>query len=206
MNVLPNLSFLSEATIAATRIYEIIDQIPVIDSEDEKGKILPYVRGEIEFKVVDFSYPSRPDTLILQGFTLKVHAGKTVGLVGGSGSGKSTVISLLERFYDPVSGDILLDGYKIKRLQLCWLRSQMGLVNQEPALFATTIKQNILFGKEGAPMELVVSAAKAANAHDFILKLPDGYETQVSHNFLVLCNKKSHLFWCLTWCKFQKMS
>ncbi|XP_015572248.1 ABC transporter B family member 15 [Ricinus communis] len=179
MSALPNLSFLSEATIVAARIHEMIDQIPVIDNEDEKGKILPNLRGEIEFKEVNFSYPSRPDTPILQGLNLKVQAGKTVGLVGGSGSGKSTIISLLERFYDPVTGDIFLDGYKIKRLQLQWLRSQMGLVNQEPVLFATSIKENILFGKEEAPIELVVRAAKAANAHDFIVKLPDGYETQV---------------------------
>ncbi|KAE8667230.1 putative F-box and wd40 domain protein [Hibiscus syriacus] len=105
-----------------------------------------------------------------------------VGLVGGSGLGKSTTISLLERFYDPINGDILLDGRNIKTLQLKWLRSQMGLVNQEPILFATSIKENFLFGKEGASMELVVQVAKAANGHDFIAKLPDGYETQVSHS------------------------
>ncbi|KAJ4841170.1 hypothetical protein Tsubulata_030195, partial [Turnera subulata] len=179
MQVLPNLSALSEATIAATRIAQMIDRIPVIDSEEKKGKFLSHVRGEIEFREVHFSYPSRPDTPILQGFNLKVHAGKTVALVGGSGSGKSTVISLLERYYDPVQGSILLDGRKIEELQLQWLRSQMGLVNQEPALFATSIKENILFGKEGASVELVETAAMAANAHDFILKLPDGYETQV---------------------------
>lgn len=127
----------------------------------------------------------RPDTPILQGFNLKVQAGKTVGLVGGSGSGKSTIISLLERFYDPEKGDILLDKYKIKRLQLKWLRSHMGLVNQEPVLFATSIKENILFGKADAPMEIIIQAAKAANAHDFIIKLPQGYETQVIHDLLV---------------------
>ncbi|KAJ0095389.1 hypothetical protein Patl1_16799 [Pistacia atlantica] len=179
MGALPNLSFISQATIAATRIFEMIDRIPDINSEDEKGKILPYVRGEIEFKEVDFSYPTRPNTPILKGFNLKVQAGKTVGLVGGSGSGKSTVMSLLERFYDPVNGNILLDGHQINRLQLKWLRSHMGLVNQEPILFATSIMENILFGKEGASMEEVVKAAKAANAHDFIVKLTDGYETKV---------------------------
>ena len=160
----------------------MIDRVPnTLDSEeDRKGKALAFVRGEIEFKDIHFSYPSRPDTPILQGLDLKVRAGKTVGLVGGSGSGKSTIISLLERFYEPTKGEIFLDGYKINRLNLKWLRSQMGLVNQEPVLFATSILENILFGKEGASMELVVSAAMAANAHDFITKLPDGYETQVS--------------------------
>jgi ATP-binding cassette subfamily B (MDR/TAP) protein 1 len=107
-------------------------------------------------------------------------AGQTVGLVGKSGPGKSTVINLLERFYEPLRGDILLDGIDIKNLQLKWLRSQIGLVNQEPVLFATSIKENILFGKEEASMEEVIGAAKAANAHNFIHKLPEGYNTLVS--------------------------
>lgn len=157
----------------------MIDRKPEIDSDDKKGKALSYVRGEIQFKGVYFNYPSRPDSPILQGLDLTVPAGKTVGLVGGSGSGKSTLVSLLQRFYDPIEGDILLDGYKINRLHLKWLRTQMGLVNQEPVLFATSIKENILFGKEGALMEDVEIAAKAANAHDFIAKLPDAYETPV---------------------------
>ncbi|KAG8365998.1 hypothetical protein BUALT_Bualt17G0030300 [Buddleja alternifolia] len=179
MSALPNLSFIVEASAAATRIFEMIDRIPEIDSEDNKGKILSNVQGELEFREVYFSYPSRMDTPILQGLNLKVKAGKTVGLVGGSGSGKSTVIALLERFYDPIKGDILLDGNRIKRLKLKWLRSQMGLVNQEPILFATSIKENILFGKEDASMEMIINAAKNANAHDFIVKLPGGYETHV---------------------------
>ncbi|XP_073138767.1 putative multidrug resistance protein [Henckelia pumila] len=179
MSALPNISFIVEASAAATRIFEMADRVPEIDSQNSRGKVLGYVHGEIEFKEVHFSYPSRMDTPVLQGFNLKIKAGKTVGLVGGSGSGKSTVIALLERFYDPVKGDILLDGHKINRLKLKWLRSQMGLVNQEPILFATSIKENILFGKDDASMELVINAAKSANAHDFIVKLPLGYETQV---------------------------
>jgi ATP-binding cassette subfamily B (MDR/TAP) protein 1 len=103
----------------------------------------------------------------------------TVALVGGSGSGKSTVVALIERFYDPSKGAVLLDGINIKDLQLKWMRSQIGLVSQEPALFATTIKENILFGKEGATHEEVIEAAKAANAHNFISSLPKGYDTQV---------------------------
>jgi len=178
--VLPNLTGITEATTAASRIFEMIDRVPSIDSEDKQGKALSYARGEIEFKDIYFSYPSRPEMLILQDFNLKVPAGKKVGLVGGSGSGKSTIIALLERFYDPIEGDILLDGYNKRKLQLKWLRSQLGLVNQEPVLFATSIKENILFGKEGASMDDVIIAAKAANAHDFIVKLPYGYETQVS--------------------------
>lgn len=181
MSALPNLASILEATVAATRIFEMIDRKATINSTKEKGKILNHARGEITFKEVEFSYPSRPDTLILQGLNLKVQAGKTVGLVGGSGSGKSTTISLLERFYDPTCGEILLDGHDIKRLNLKWFRSLIGLVNQEPILFATSIRENILFGKEGASIEDVTKAAKAANAHDFIIKLPNGYETQVSY-------------------------
>ncbi|XP_076941356.1 putative multidrug resistance protein [Bidens hawaiensis] len=179
LTALPNLTAITESQGAATRINEMINRNPTINSEDRKGKALSYVRGEIEFKGVYFSYPSRPDTTILQGLNLRVPAGKTVGLVGGSGSGKSTVVSLIQRFYDPQEGEIVLDGYKIKKLHLKWLRSQMGLVNQEPILFATSIKENILFGKEGASMDDVVAAAKGANAHDFIVKLPDGYEMNV---------------------------
>ncbi|XP_062077804.1 putative multidrug resistance protein [Humulus lupulus] len=179
LSALPNLTAITEALAATTRIHEMINRVPAIDSEDKKGKALSHVRGEIEFKDIYFSYPSRPDTLVLQGLTLTAPAGKRVGLVGGSGSGKSTIIALLERFYDPTDGEILLDGYRISRLQLKWWRSQMGLVNQEPVLFATSIKENIILGKEGASMEQVIIAAKAANAHDFIVKLSDGYETQV---------------------------
>lgn len=158
----------------------MINHVPGTDSEDAKGKTLAYVRGEIEFQGVEFSYPSRPDNLVLRGLDLSVQAGTTVGLVGGSGSSKSTIISLLEQFYDPAKGDILLYGHKVKKLKLKWLRSQMALVSQQPILFATSIKENILLGKEGASMDIVVTATKAANAHDFIMKLPDGYDTQVN--------------------------
>ncbi|KAJ0869762.1 putative ABC-type xenobiotic transporter [Helianthus annuus] len=176
---LPDIIAILESKGATTRINKMIDKNPTIGSEDKKGKALSYVRGEIEFKGIYFNYPSRPDTPILQGLTLKIPANKTVGLVGGSGSGKSTIISLIQRFYDPIEGEILLDGHKIDKLNLKWLRSQMGLVNQEPILFATSIKENILFGKEGASFDDVVAAAKDANAHDFIVKFPDGYDTNV---------------------------
>ncbi|KAK9061730.1 hypothetical protein SSX86_018913 [Deinandra increscens subsp. villosa] len=144
-----------------------------------EGEILQEVYGEIEFKNVKFVYPSRPESVIFEDFNLKVLAGRTVALVGGSGSGKSTVIALLLRFYDPQGGEICVDGLSIDKLQIKWMRSQMGLVSQEPALFATTIKENILFGKEDATMEEVIKAAKASNAHNFISQLPQAYDTQV---------------------------
>ncbi|PHT75565.1 hypothetical protein T459_19087 [Capsicum annuum] len=143
-----------------------------------EGQILDKMTGEIEFKRVEFAYPSRPECIILKDFSLTIPRWKTVALMGGSGSGKSTVIALLQRFYDPLAGKILLDGVPINKLQLKWLRSQMSLVNQEPAFFATTIEENIMFGKEDATMEQVIEAAKASNAHNFICLLPQGYYTK----------------------------
>ncbi|GAV73076.1 ABC_tran domain-containing protein/ABC_membrane domain-containing protein [Cephalotus follicularis] len=176
---LSNLKYFSEAFSAGERIMEVISRVPKIDSDNMEGEILDNVNGEVEFRKVAFAYPSRPESMIFTEFCLKVPAGKTVALVGGSGSGKSTVISLLQRFYDPIGGEILLDGFAVDKLQLKWLRSQMGLVSQEPALFATTIKENILFGKEDGTIEQVIEASKASNAHNFICQLPQGYETQV---------------------------
>lgn len=176
---LSNLKYFSEASMAAERIMEVIRRTPKIDSESNKGEVLESISGEVKFRGVEFAYPSRPDNPIFRDFNLNVPAGRTVALVGGSGSGKSTVIALLERFYDPAGGEILLDGVDIRRLRLKWLRSQMGLVSQEPALFATSIKENILFGKEDATMDEVVAAAKASNAHNFISQLPERYGTQV---------------------------
>lgn len=173
------MKYFSEAFAAGERIVEVINRVPKIDSDNLEGQILQNVTGEVEFKHIEFAYPSRPDTTIFKDLNLKIPAGKAVALVGGSGSGKSTVIALLQRFYDPLGGEILLDGVAIEKLQLKWVRSQMGLVSQEPALFATTIKENILFGKEDADMDEVIGAAKASNAHNFICQLPQGYDTQV---------------------------
>ncbi|KAL6888374.1 hypothetical protein ACP4OV_009400 [Aristida adscensionis] len=179
---LSNIKYLSEASSAAERILEMIQRVPKIDSESDAGEELANVAGEVEFKKVEFSYPSRPECPIFISFNLRVPAGHTVALVGGSGSGKSTVIALLERFYDSSAGEVTLDGVDIRRLRLKWLRAQMGLVSQEPALFATSIKENILFGKEDATEEEVVAASKAANAHTFISQLPQGYDTQVGEH------------------------
>ncbi|XP_024987433.1 ABC transporter B family member 15-like isoform X2 [Cynara cardunculus var. scolymus] len=176
---LSNVKYFSDAIAASERIREMIKRVPEIDSDSMEGEILQEVSGEVEFKNVNFAYPSRPESVIFKAFNFKVPAGRTVALVGGSGSGKSTVIALLQRFYDPQGGEIYVDGMSIDKLQLKWLRSQMGLVSQEPALFATTIKENIIFGKEDAAMEEVIEAAKASNAHNFISQLPQAYDTQV---------------------------
>jgi ATP-binding cassette subfamily B (MDR/TAP) protein 1 len=176
---LSNLKYLAEASAAGERVLEVIRRVPKIDSGSDAGDELTNVTGEVEFKSVEFCYPSRPDSTVFKSFSLRVPAGRTAALVGSSGSGKSTVLALLERFYDPSAGEVTLDGVDIRKLRLKWLRAQMGLVSQEPALFATSISENILFGKEDATPEEVIAAAKAANAHNFISQLPHGYDTQV---------------------------
>ncbi|GMI68461.1 Arabidopsis thaliana ATP-binding cassette B19, MULTIDRUG RESISTANCE PROTEIN 11 [Hibiscus trionum] len=174
-----NLGAFSKGKAAGYKLMEIINQKPSIIQDHCDGKIIPEVNGNIEFKDVTFSYPSRPDVTIFRNFSIFFPAGKTVAVVGGSGSGKSTVVSMIERFYDPNEGQVFLDNVDIKTLQLKWLRDQIGLVNQEPALFATTILENILYGKPDATMDEVEAAASAANAHSFITLLPNGYNTQV---------------------------
>ncbi|XP_042515586.1 ABC transporter B family member 11-like [Macadamia integrifolia] len=170
----------SKAKTSAASIFSILDQTSKIDSNDESGMTLENVKGEIEFRHVSFKYPTRPDIQIFRDLCLAVHSGKTVALVGESGSGKSTVISLLQRFYDPESGQITLDGTEIQKFQLKWLRQQMGLVSQEPALFNDTIRANIAYGKEGNATETeILASAELANAHKFISGLQQGYDTVV---------------------------
>ncbi|KAJ7548484.1 hypothetical protein O6H91_07G014000 [Diphasiastrum complanatum] len=176
---LPDFKPFAESWIAARRIFETIDHVPDIDCENNRGIVLQKVEGKLEMRNVNFVYPARPDTIIFKSFSLTIPAGRTVALVGESGSGKSTIFALIERFYDPLSGGIFLDDVNIKDMQLKWLRSQISLVAQETALFSTTIKENIMIGKENATMEEIIQAAKAANVHDFVKRMPDGYNTQV---------------------------
>ncbi|KAJ0612966.1 putative ABC-type xenobiotic transporter [Helianthus annuus] len=182
----PSMSAFAKARVAAAKIFKIIDHKPNVDRNCDAGLELDTVSGQLELKNVDFSYPSRPDVKILNNFTLSVPAGKTIALIGSSGSGKSTVVSLIERFYDPTSGQVMLDGHDIKGLNLKWLRQQIGLVSQEPALFATTIKENILLGRPDASFLEIEEAARVSNAHSFIIKLPDSYDTQVGERGLQL--------------------
>ncbi|KAL5215774.1 hypothetical protein ABZP36_007175 [Zizania latifolia] len=181
-----NLGAFSKGKIAGYKLLEVIRQRPTIVQDPADGRCLDEVHGNIEFKEVTFSYPSRPDAMIFREFSLFFPARKTAAVVGGSGSGKSTVVALIERFYDPNQGQVLLDNVDIKSLQLKWLRDQIGLVNQEPALFATTILENILYGKPDATMAEVEAAASSANAHSFIALLPNGYNTQVGERGLQL--------------------
>ncbi|CAK4584414.1 unnamed protein product [Aphanomyces euteiches] len=173
----PNLGAVAAANGAAVALFKILDSKSDIDASDMSGEIPPTCEGNIEARDVHFTYPSRPEDPILRGYSLTIKKGETVAFVGASGSGKSTLVALLERFYQPTSGAIYLDGRDISTLQLKWLRSQIGLVSQEPVLFATTIFENIAAGGDNISRDQVIAAAKLANAHDFIMGLPDGYDT-----------------------------
>ncbi|KAK3154974.1 hypothetical protein QOZ80_2BG0197270 [Eleusine coracana subsp. coracana] len=182
----PNISTFLRARTAAFPIFKMIERSSVNKASSKTGRTLPSVDGHIQFRDVTFSYPSRPDVVILDKFSLDFPAGKIVALVGGSGSGKSTVVSLIERFYEPLLGRILLDGHDVRDLDVKWLRRQVGLVNQEPALFATSIRENILYGKGDATAEEVDHAAKLSEAITFINHLPERYETQVGERGIQL--------------------
>lgn len=177
----PDISAFIRAKAAAYPIFEMIERDTVSKSSSKTGRKLGKLEGHIQFKNICFSYPSRPDVAIFNNLCLDIPSGKIIALVGGSGSGKSTVISLIERFYEPISGQILLDRNDIRELDLKWLRQQIGLVNQEPALFATSIKENILYGKDDATLEELKRAVKLSDAQPFINNLPDRLETQVRY-------------------------
>ncbi|KAK1264070.1 ABC transporter B family member 12 [Acorus gramineus] len=161
-------------------VLTIIHRRPLIDGGRRKGRKVDGSKAlDIEFRSVFFAYPSRPDAAVLNGLSLKVKGGSTVALVGGSGSGKSTVVWLVQRFYDADSGRVLVGGVDVRELDLKWLRRQCALVGQEPALFAGSIRENIAFGDPNASWAEVEAAAKDAYIHKFISGLPQGYETQV---------------------------
>jgi ABC-type multidrug transport system fused ATPase/permease subunit len=170
----------SKAKTAALRIMKLNDRESKIDPHDETGIILDDVVGNVEFLDVSFRYPNRPTLRILKHFTLNCVSGQTTALVGPSGSGKSTAITLLQRFYDPRDGKILIDGHDIKVLNTRWLRSLMGVVQQEPMLFNLSIRDNIAYGENSREVtqEEIEAAAKKANIHDVITSLPQGYDTR----------------------------
>ncbi|XP_042808516.1 bile salt export pump isoform X3 [Panthera leo] len=164
---------------AATSIFQTIDRKPIIDCMSEDGYKLDRIKGEIEFHNVTFHYPSRPEVKILNNLNMVIKSGEMTAVVGSSGAGKSTAIQLIQRFYDPSEGMVTLDGHDIRSLNIQWLRAQIGIVEQEPVLFSTTIAENIRYGREDATMEDIVLAAKAANAYNFIMDLPQQFDTLV---------------------------
>ncbi|KAK9161866.1 hypothetical protein Syun_008207 [Stephania yunnanensis] len=168
----PSFSAFAAGQAAAYKMFETINRKPDIDAYDTSGRVLDDINGNIELRDVHFSYPARPEEQIFRGFSLYIPSGTTAALVGQSGSGKSTVISLIERFYDPQAGEVLIDNINLKEFQLKWIRQKIGLVSQEPALFASSIRDNIAYGKDGATVEEIRAAAELANAAKFIDKLP----------------------------------
>jgi ATP-binding cassette subfamily B (MDR/TAP) protein 1 len=190
------------AKAAVAPMMEVIKRTPLIDGFGISGKTFTEKpKGDIVMKDLFFSYPSRPEISVCQGYNLEIKAGETIALVGPSGSGKSTIVNLLLRFYDPSSGQVLLDGTDLKELNVRWLRSQIGYVGQEPVLFKGTVAENIAYGLgknidadrsavvddaaktkstfSAEDWEAIKAAAMQANAHDFIMAFPNGYDTDV---------------------------
>ena len=175
-HVSPMINWASRAMTAAERIFEVIDSEP--EQLDDSTLISKSeIKGEVNFHNMTFGYdPHKP---VLRDINLHVKPGEMIGLVGHSGAGKSTLINLICRFYTPDSGSLTIDGVDLTKIRLEDLRQQIGVVLQEPYLFNGTIAENIAYAKPGAGMEAVIAAAKAANAHEFIVKFPDGYDTEV---------------------------
>jgi ATP-binding cassette subfamily B protein len=171
------ISQMSQASASAGRIFEIVDTESEV--KDKPGAVdLPHVQGQVRFENVTFRYFGGAEA-VLRNVDFEVQPGQTVALLGATGSGKSTIINLLPRFYDPSEGRITIDGYDLREVTLESLRSQIGIVLQETTLFAGTIRENIAFGRPDATLEEVQAAARSAAAHEFIMSFPDGYETAV---------------------------
>jgi ATP-binding cassette subfamily B protein len=169
-------SWLQQALTAGERIFEVIDSEPE-HYDDPDAVHLPHIKGEVEFKTVDFGYEKHIP--VLKNVDLHVKAGEMIGLVGHSGAGKSTMINLICHFYDVDEGELLIDGVDIRKIRLHDLREQIGIVPQESFLFSGTIADNIAYAKPDATREEIIRAARAANAHEFIRKLPSGYDSEV---------------------------
>ncbi|HZF48128.1 MAG TPA: ABC transporter transmembrane domain-containing protein [Polyangiaceae bacterium] len=168
---------LMKAAGAAERVFELLDRAPAMPREG--GLALPKPVGNIELRDVAFRYPARRDIEVLKGVDFAVRPGEVVALVGPSGAGKSTIAALVMRLYDPDAGSLLFDGHDLRELDPTFLRRQIGVVSQEPMLFSSTIAENIRYGREAATDEELYAAARAANAHDFIMSFPEGYKTRV---------------------------
>ncbi|CDP18684.1 unnamed protein product [Coffea canephora] len=175
------LNALSSGKTAESNMFKTIKRKPKINAIDSTGIVLENIKGEIHLKDVYFRYPARQAVEVFSSLSLHISSGKHVALVGKSGCEKSTVISLLERFYDPDAGEVLIDGVSVKRLQLKWLRENIGLVSQELVLFATTIRENIAYGKENATEDEINKALQSSSAAAFIKDLPLGLDTMVGN-------------------------
>ncbi|PNX87666.1 ABC transporter B family member, partial [Trifolium pratense] len=170
---------LAKGSDAVGSVFAILDRSTKIEPDELEGYKVENLIGKVELHDVHFAYPARPNVMIFQGFSIKIDAGKSTALVGESGSGKSTIVGLIERFYDPIKGIVTIDGRDIKSYNLRSLRKHIALVSQEPTLFGGTIRENIAYGAYDDKVDEseIIEASKAANAHDFISSLKEGYET-----------------------------
>jgi ATP-binding cassette subfamily B protein len=171
------------ATASGERIFEVLDE-PEEVADRPGARPLPPGNGEIRFERVSFAYePGRP---VLVDVDLHIAAGSTVALVGHTGSGKTTLASLVPRFYDVTSGRVLVDGVDVRDVERRSLRRAIGVISQDPFLFSATVRENIAFGMPDAPFDAVVAAARAAQAHDFVERLPNGYDTVIGERGITL--------------------
>ncbi|KTG37161.1 hypothetical protein cypCar_00005159 [Cyprinus carpio] len=171
----------AKAKISAARFFQLLDHIPKISVYSNEGDKWDNFKGDIEFIDCKFTYPSRPDIQVLNGLSVSVRPGQTLAFVGSSGCGKSTSVQLLERFYDPNNGRVLIDGHESTRVNVAFLRSKIGIVSQEPILFDCSIAENIRYGDNQRDLSMndVIAAAKKAQLHDFVMSLPEKYDTNV---------------------------
>ena len=172
------LSIMRQALAALPRIFEILDA-PLTIADAPEAIALPRARGEIRFEDVWFAFPDEPDRMVLKGLNLVIEPGQTVAILGGTGSGKSSIINLIPRFHDVVRGRVCIDGIDVRRIRLADLRRQIGFVPQETFLFSATVRDNIAFGRPEATQAEIERAARLAQAHEFIMALPNGYDTRV---------------------------
>lgn len=200
--IAPQTVIISKAAAAAHQLFMVIDRQSKIDSLSDGGAKPEECRGDIEFRNVTFAYPSRPHVQVLKGLSVSMPANKTTAIVGASGSGKSTIVGLTERWFSPLSGDILVDGRRIEDYNIQWLRTNIRLVQQEPVMFNGTVYENVANGLSGTPMadldeeqkrKLVQEACQAAFAHEFIEKMP-----QVCALSSVACRRLTQLSRAMT--------
>ncbi|VDK49496.1 unnamed protein product, partial [Cylicostephanus goldi] len=168
----PQFAVLGTAMGAAGSLYQVIDRKPEIDAYSTAGMKPSNLRGRISVSNLKFSYPTRPDVPVLKGVSFEANPGETIALVGSSGCGKSTIVQLLLRYYDPAGGKIMIDGIEIDNINIEFLRNYIAVVSQEPVLFNTTIEQNIRYGREDVTEAEINAALRKANASDFVQSFP----------------------------------
>ena len=171
----------NKAMVAAARVFQLLDRKPLIDTNPSVGLKLNQVEGNVKLSDAEFTYPTRKNVQILNRLNLSIKKGESIALVGESGCGKSTVIQLIQRFYDLNHGSLDIEGHNIESLNLPYVRSKLGIVSQEPVLFDRSIAENIQYGdnEREVSMEDVIAAARKANIHEFVAALPEGYNTRV---------------------------